>query len=524
MSKFSHPALYLAKDRGKRSMFKILFSRIGIISLLLLLQILFFIGLFTWFTELTPIFYPISLFFSYVMVIYLVNNRMNYSAKITWLIVIMAVPIFGALFYAYTLSNVGHRKLAKKVNQVIEDTQDKLVQDPAALRLLETLDEGTTNLSHYLRINGNYPVYNQTATTYYPSGETKYQALLEALEAAQDFIFLEYFIIQEGQMWGSILEILARKASQGLDVRVLYDGTNAFTKVPFDYDKKIQALGIKCKIFAPITPFLSTHYNYRDHRKIVVIDGKVAFNGGVNLADEYININSPFGHWKDAAIKLEGDAVASFTLMFLQLWHIDEKDEDMDRFIQKSHPALLEDGFVIPFADEPLDDDKVGKMVYIDILNRARRYVYIMTPYLILDGEMETAIRFAAKRGVKVRIIMPGIPDKKIPFALAKSFYVNLLRAGVEIYEYQPGFVHSKVFLSDDEIGVVGTINLDYRSLYHHFECATLLYRTSSLVDIHQDFQATLAACQKISLSSNQDRPLLQKLVGWVMRIFATLM
>lgn len=524
MEQFTHPTLSLVKKSGKKSIFKMIFSRLGIIGLLLVLQALFFIGLFSWFSELTPIFYPISLIFSYIIVIYIVNNRMNYSAKITWLIVIMAVPIFGALFYAYTLSNLGHRVLARRVESIIEESEEKLVQDPETLHLLEATDEGTTNLSHYLSINGNYPVYNKTKTTYFPTGESKYLALLDALEAAEKFIFLEYFIIEEGQMWGSILEVLARKAQEGLDVRVMYDGTCAFSKVPFDYDRKISELGIKCKIFAPITPFFSTHYNYRDHRKIVVIDGKVAFNGGVNLADEYINVTSPFGHWKDAAIKLEGDAVTSFTLMFLQMWHIDEDKADFDRFLISNPIEEVNDGFVIPYSDVPLDDDKVGKMVYIDILNRARRYVHIMTPYLILDGEMETAIRFAAKRGVKVRIIMPGIPDKKIPYALAKSFYDQLLKAGVEIYEYTPGFVHSKVFVSDDEIGVVGTINLDYRSLYHHFECATLLYQTSSLVDIEADFQATLKDCHQVTIESNQDRPFHVKLTGWVVRIFATLM
>lgn len=527
MSTKQYP-LYLVKDKGKKGIFRLLFSRMGIIILLLLVQVLFFLALFSWFSELNSWIYSISLLASIVIVFYITNTTMNYSAKITWLIFILAIPVFGSLFYAYTQSNLGHRRLTKRVTTLIEESQDMLIQDPKTLETIRQKDAGLNNLAHYLRHNGNYPIYSGSRTTYYPSGETKFEAMIEELEKAQDFIFLEYFIIEEGQMWGTILEILARKAKEGVDVRVHYDGTCAFSKVPFDYDKKVQELGIKCKIFAPISPFVSTHYNYRDHRKILVIDGKVAFNGGVNLADEYININSPFGQWKDAAIKIEGDAVASFTLMFLQLWHIDETNEidklDYDRFLAASQPIANPDGYIIPYGDEPLDDDKVGEMVYIDILNRATQYVDIMTPYLILDGELETAILFAAKRGVKVRLIMPGIPDKKVPYYLAKSYFNHFIKAGVEVYLYTPGFVHSKIFLSDDKIGVVGTINLDYRSLYHHFECATLLYQTESLKDITKDFEQTIPLCEKVSIESNNQRPFIEKLTGWLGKILAPLM
>ena len=272
----------------------------------------------------------------------------------------------------------------------------------------------------------------------------------------------EYFIVEEGLMWGRILELLAKKAAAGVDVRVMYDGTCEFALLPHDYPKRLKALRIACKMFAPITPFVSTHYNYRDHRKILVIDGHTAFNGGVNLADEYINEKEKYGHWKDTAVMLKGEAVKSFTLLFLQMWGIDERKEEYTQFLSYSAmPVAQAKGYVIPYGDCPLDGDKVGERVYMDILNRSQRYVHIMSPYLILDGEMETALKFAAERGVEVALILPGIPDKEAPYALAKTHYASLLESGIQLYEYTPGFVHAKVFVSDGREAVVGTINLD---------------------------------------------------------------
>ncbi len=326
-------------------------------------------------------------------------------------------------------------------------------------------------------------------------------------------------------MWGRILEILAKKAAQGVDVRVMYDGTCEFSLLPHDYPKRLKALGIRCKVFAPVTPFASTHYNYRDHRKILVIDGHTAFNGGVNLADEYINQKERFGHWKDTAVMLKGEAVRSFTLMFLQMWGIDEKEDETERFLSyPSRPAVQAEGYVIPYGDCPLDDDKLGERVYMDILNRSLVYVHIMSPYLILDGELETALRFAAERGVEVILLLPGVPDKKIPYALAKTHYAPLLKSGVKIYEYTPGFVHAKVFVSDSREAVVGTINLDYRSLYHHFECATYLYGTDHISDIEDDIQAALAKSRRVTMETVRNEDLGVKLLGYLMKVVAPLM
>ena len=326
-------------------------------------------------------------------------------------------------------------------------------------------------------------------------------------------------------MWGKLLELLARKAGQGVEVRVMYDGTCEFSTLPHNYPQKLEALGIRCKMFAPVTPFLSTHYNYRDHRKIMVIDGHTAFTGGVNLADEYINHISRYGHWKDVAIMLKGEAVKSFTLMFLQTWSMDEKQPEFRRYLD--YPTRAPEhtpGFVIPYGDCPLDRDKVGERVYMDILNRAKRYVHIMTPYLILDNEMETALKFAAERGVEVIMILPGKTDSTAAHGLAWTHYASLLDSGVKIYEYTPGFVHAKVFVSDDREAVVGTINLDYRSLYHHFECAAYLREVRCLPEIEGDFQQTLIKSTQITLQSAREVSFFRKALGVLLKAVAPLM
>ena len=292
-----------------------------------------------------------------------------------------------------------------------------------------------------------------------------------------------------------------------------------------NYSKKIEELGIKCKVFAPIRPFLSTHYNYRDHRKILVVDGNVAFTGGINLADEYINEKEVYGHWKDAAIMIQGESVDSFTLMFLQMWNMNEENRSYITDLYKSKPLKeIEKGYVLPFGDAPLDNDKVGEMIYMDILDRADEYVHIMTPYLILDGEMVGSLQFAARRGVDVKIIMPHIPDKKVVFAQSRSHYKELINCGVKIYEYTPGFVHSKIFVSDGIKAVVGTINLDYRSLYHHFECAIYMEGVSSIVDIERDFDETLKLCQRVTLEDIKKYNIFMTLIGKVLKPFAPLM
>ncbi len=512
-------------EKGQKGAVYAIFSRMGLIILLLLVQILLFTYMFRRFEEFLPHLYSATIVFSAFMALYLLNSRIDPTAKLTWLVVIVVLPAFGALFYLYTQNDIGHRSLRDRVHQLTIRTKNIIPQSPETMERLQKTNPGVAALAHYICRNGCYPVYENTEVTYFPSGETKFDAMLAQLEKAEKFIYLEYFIVDEGTMWGQVLEILVRKAAEGVDVRMLYDGTCEFSTLPHNYPELLRHLGIKCKMFAPITPFVSTHYNYRDHRKILVIDGKVSFTGGINLADEYINEINRFGHWKDTAVMLEGEATRSFTLMFLQMWSLDEKNPKFKRIM--SMPAVSctgSSGFVIPYGDCPLDHDKVGEQVYMDILNRAQRYVHIMTPYLILDGEMENALIYAAERGIDVRLILPGVPDKKVPYALALTHYPRLLEAGVKIYEYTPGFVHAKVFVSDDREAVVGTINLDYRSLYHHFECAAYMYGVKCIPDIEADFLQTQNKCRKVSFETIHKEKLSRKITGFVMKAIAPLL
>lgn len=511
--------------KGQKGIVHAIFSRFGLIMLMLVIQVFILFGIFRWFARFIPHIFGGTVLFTAVMVIWLLNSRLNATSKITWLIVIMLLPVFGVLLFVYTRSEIGHRALKEYFNRIITGTRESIPQPEETMKRLAEEEPGVAALARYMHRSGCHPVYEHTSVTFFPLGEDKFEEMLKQLEAAEHFIFMEYFIVDEGLMWGKILEILARKAAEGVDVRVMYDGTCEFALLPRDYPKRLRKLGIKCKVFAPVSPFVSTCYNYRDHRKILVIDGHTAFNGGVNLSDEYINRKVKFGHWKDTAVMLKGEAVRSFTLMFLQMWRIGEKADEYERFL--SYPALPVEtakGYVIPYGDCPLDDDRLGERVYMDILNRALSFVHIMTPYLILDGEMETALKFAAERGVEVILLLPGIPDKAIPYALAKTHYASLLESGVKIYEYTPGFVHAKVFVSDLTEAVVGTINLDYRSLYHHFECATYMCHTDCIQDIEADFQSTLAKCREVTMETVHREKWGVKLTGQIMKAVAPLL
>ena len=514
----------LTKPR-KKGLTHLVFSRFFVIVLLLVLQLLLVVSFYGWLKSLIPFFSTGMVVLTIAGVVYLFNSGMDSSAKLTWMFIIALLPISGTAMLAFTQMNLGHRTIQRRAAEMIGMTAKAIPQELRVQEKLSGDPSGTDDLATYLNHSGCFPIFDKTEATFFPLGENKFDAMLEELRRAEKFIFMEYFIIDEGFMWGSILQILEEKAKAGVEVRVMYDGMLEISTLPANYCKLLEERGIKAKAFAPIRPIISSHYNYRDHRKILVIDGKVAFNGGVNLADEYINRKERFGHWKDTAVMLKGDAARSFSLMFLQMWNITEKTPEFEPWIDDTgyvpaHPS----GFVIPYGDCPLDDDKVGETVYMDILNRATDYVHIMTPYLILDDELENAITYAAQRGVEVELILPGIPDKKLAYALAKSHYWRLVKAGVKIYEYTPGFVHAKVFVSDDMKAVVGTINLDYRSLYHHFECGTYMYKTACILDIERDFQQTRAKCREVTPESIKDEILSYKLMGSLMKFIAPLM
>ena len=512
--------------KGQKGLIHAIFSRFGLVLVLLVLQFGALFSLMRWFSNLLPHYLGGTLLVTAVMMVYLLNQDMNNSVRIPWLVVTALAPVLGVLLFCYTKEDVGHRVLKKRLLELEGQTRSQLAQDQKASTALDADCPGAASLAQYLRgRGGGFPVYENTQVTYFPSGEAKFAALLPQLESATQYIFLEYFIIDEGLMWGRILEILARKAAQGVDVRVMYDGTCEFSTLPRDYPRRLEALGIQCKVFAPVTPFVSTHYNYRDHRKILVVDGRVGFTGGVNLADEYINHIEKYGRWKDAAVMLEGEGVRTMTALFLQMWSILCQPE-FEQFLSDPIPAAANaKGFVVPYGDCPLDGERVGEMVYMDMLNRARKYVHIITPYLILDGELETALRFAAERGVDVHLILPGKPDKWFVYALAKTHYKALISSGVKISEWQPGFTHAKIVIADGVEAVAGTINLDYRSLYHHFENAVWMRGTDCIANMEADFQDTLTRCRRVERTKEsiwQGKKLLH-LAGILLKFIAPL-
>ena len=512
--------------RGQKGVVHAIFSRFGLVLVLLLLQAFALFSLLQWFGELLPHYFGGTLLVTAAMMVYLLNQDMDNSVRITWLVVTALMPVLGVPLFWYTKSDVGHNALKRRLLDLEGRTRAQLPQNEQTVELLQEQAPEAMPLARYLRgKGGGFPVYADTVATYFNGGEAMFDEMLRQLETAKKYIFLEYFIVDEGLMWGRILEVLARKAAQGVDVRVMYDGTCEFTTLPRDYPSRLEKLGIQCRVFSPVQPFVSTHYNYRDHRKILVIDGKVGFTGGVNLADEYINHIEKYGRWKDAAVMLEGEAVRPLTILFLEMWSI-LRESEFEKFLSVPPHSVPAKGFAAPYGDCPLDGERVGEMVYIDLLNRAKRYIHIMTPYLILDGELETALKFAAERGVDVHLILPHVPDKKFAYALAKTHYKSLLDSGVKISEWLPGFVHAKVFVVDDSEAVVGTINLDYRSLYHHFENAVWMKDTACIPAIEKDFQKTLEFCRDVepTRESIWEGKVLLHLAGILLKVIAPLL
>ena len=470
-------------------------------------------------------FYLASLTLSIIIVFIIINNKSNPSYKIAWIVPVMIFPIFGGLFYLlYGGNKLSTREKLKMVIQNIEMT-NSLKQDDEIIKKIGDKSIYAKNQSEYILNYAKCPVYNNTETTYFKIGEEKFEALLRELKKAEKFIFLEYFIIQEGKMFNSILEILEEKAKQGVDVRLIYDDVGCIVTLPHNYKNTLEAKGIKCRVFNPIKPFFTRRLNNRDHRKIVVIDGDVGFTGGINLADEYINEYEKYGYWKDAGIMLKGDAVWNLTVMFLSMWdYIDNKEEDYIKFKPSKNKYYNSKGYVQPFDDSPLINEPIGETVYLNLINKAKDYIYINTPYLIIDNEMATALKIAAKSGVDIKIVTPYIPDKKFVHAVTKSYYESFIKDGIEIYEFTPGFMHAKTFVVDDEYGVVGSINLDFRSLYLHYECGVWLYKTDSIKSMKDDYLETLKRCHKVTMEECKNTSSIRKVLRLIIRMFAPLL
>jgi cardiolipin synthase len=458
--------------------------------------------------------------------VHVLNKREKAAYKLTWIFLIMLFPFFGGIMYIIFYSQSNPRRLRRLIERNSRDSREAFFLPGNRLPDLDRAHPEFKPQAHYLQEYAGFPVYTHTKTEYFDSGSAFFHRVLEELEKAENYIFLEFFILQEGVMLNPVVSILERKAKQGLDVRVMYDDLGCFMSLPPNYRRQLEAKGIKCFVFNPFKPILSSLQNNRDHRKIISIDGRVAFTGGMNLADEYINAVERFGHWKDAALMLEGEGAWSLTLIFLRMWNLqNSRQDDYGAFYPwKDSPCAFEsDGFVQPYADNPIDEENVGEHVYIQIINKAKKYVYINTPYLVVDDNLLSALTLAAKSGVDVRIITPHRWDKWIVAITSRSYYRQLISAGVKVYEYTSGFNHSKTFVSDDKIATVGTTNLDFRSLYLHFECGVLVYHSEAVRAVKEDFLRTVPVSHQVRLEECAHNAF-QRLVPDLLRLFAPLM
>lgn len=509
-----------------KSWLRTLFVRRVIIIVLLLAQVAFIVYSLIDRTMTSVWLGPVLQIISVLLALRIISNSQESGYRTVWVVLLLLVPVLGIPFYYLFRVQSGTNRLNRRINEIVFKAQPSFALNPSCYEeALAACKSHSTGLNYLQRFT-RFPVCHRTQTQYFSPGEYFFEALLRDLETAQRYIFLEYFIVSEGEMWDAIFEILRRKAYEGVDVRLLYDDMGCFLTLPADFDRKLEDHGIKCSVFNPFTPFVSAMQNNRDHRKICSIDGKIAYTGGINLADEYINRIEKHGHWKDSALRLEGEAAWNLTVIFLEQWELTRHvREDYLRFYpwHTEKCTVPDDGFVLPYADSPVDDENVGEHVYLQIINSARDYLYICSPYLIVDDTLASALSLCAKSGVDVRIITPDKADKRFVHFTTQSYYRQLIRSGVRIYQYTGGFMHSKTFVSDDVVATVGTTNLDYRSLYLNFECGVWMYGSKAVMEVKRDFLATLEVCHEMGAEDCRCSGL-RRLWQEFLRVFAPLM
>ena len=505
--------------------FRLLMSKYGFSIAIILIELVLVFGIILYMSQIAPIIWVTLVFLiSVATVIAIVNRSMSPESKVTWLIVTF-VPVFGPLLYLM----FGERRLSKKELKQLQELNSIAFHENNGrqlhLQLQETDKSAYGIINALLHMDSNAEVYDQTDSQFFASGEEMWQQMLEDLKRAEKFIFLEYYIVEEGLMWDSMLEILEEKAAQGVEVKMLYDDIGCMVTLPGDYTVHLRSKGIDAHKFNKVIPRMTVAYNNRDHRKILVIDGQISYTGGINLADEYINRIERFGHWKDSGIRIDGLATQAFTRLFLMNWYINRGEiSDFDQY-HLENQTRHGSGLCIPYGSgpKPIYKMKVGKIVYQNLINQAEDFVYITTPYLIIDYDLTEDIKNAAMRGVDVRIVTPHIPDKKLIQLVTRGAYPDLLSAGVRIFEYTPGFIHSKQMIVDDRFAAVGTINLDYRSLVHHYENAVLLYKTESIADISKDFEGIFEQSQEI-FSDTINPTWYQMMIKEVTQLFAPML
>ncbi|MCM1334837.1 MAG: cardiolipin synthase [Bacteroides sp.] len=506
-----------------RKIFKFLTGRLFIISMLILIQILLIVLPAIFLSALSvPIFF-FFLVIDFFLVLAIVDRNYNSSFKIAWLIPVLSIPVGGALLYILFGRNHLNKKNTERLKNAVESSAGIITADHELLNMIGEKNAHLKREASYIINNSRSNIYAFTETEFLNPGSLFFERLVVDLNKAEHFIFLEYFIIGDGEMWRKTLEILTKKAAAGVEVRLLYDDIGTINLLPSDFPEKMEKLGIRTAVFNPYKPSLDQFLNYRDHRKFAIIDGKTAYTGGINIADEYINRKKRFGFWEDSSVKLDGDAVKKVTVLFLEMWYFTTQEKPEFNKYLPAYQAK-NDGFVIPFSDEPLFQEMIHENAYINVIDSAKESVYICTPYLILDNTMESCLIRAAKSGIDIKIITPHHPDKKMVFEMTRSNYQGLIDNGVEIYEFTPGFMHTKMIISDGMTAIVGTCNFDFRSFYLHFENGVWMYRSKAVKQAQDSFFKALSASERITPDFFKNIPMRTQIVRAFLKIFSPLM
>lgn len=507
---------------------RIFYSRLILIVFLLLLQIAFFILVAIRLESYIQYFLSGNLLLNAIFLIYLVNSKNRNEFKILWMLPVLILPVFGILFYVYLKWNKGGILVKNHLDEIKKEFTPYLSNLQEEKNALSEFPK-VRDISVFLNYKEKFPPYINTQTKYYPSGESCFVDMKEALKTAQKFIFIEFFIIQPGKMFSEIMEILLEKAKKGVQIKALFDGFGSLSVATKWNLKYLKNHGIDAEIFKPFAPILDTAQNTRDHRKNFIIDGKVCFTGGINITDEYVNItHARFNYWKDSMIRIEGPAVRSFIAMFLELFYLQRnsktKTNDFKSYLEVDYPMLETDGVVIPYGDDAYNDEDISENVYKYIISKSHDYVHIISPYLVIDNSFIESMIFAVKRGVEVALIVPKNYDHFLTYCIGRLNIKTLIQNGIKVYQYMPGFIHSKVFVSDGNRATCGSVNLDYRSFYHHFEDGAFLYKSETINDIERDFQITKASCQEITMKVYDEIPKRYKILGWFLKIVSPLL
>ena len=512
------------KANVKNGILRLVFAIIAILLELALLIGMFLTGL----DRYAEIIAVASRILALLLVLGIYSQNKTASIKMPWIILILVLPAVGTAMYILIGLSGSTARMRKRFEKMDALLMPYLVQDKAAAQELQEKIPSCVGVSRYIDDESGYPLYHHAGVTYYPDASEGLAAQKQAMREAKSFIFMEYFAIEDAESWKEVEDILVEKACQGVEVRVFYDDFGSIGFINMDFARKLEKRGIRCRVFNPMVPVFNLFLNNRDHRKMTIIDGKIGFTGGYNIANEYFNITSPYGHWKDTGVRLTGGVVRAMAVTFLEMWNAirsDDKDDELFASYLCDEPVHEpEKGFVQFYADNPIDKKPVGEDVYLSLICRAEKYLYFMTPYLIITDEMSRMLGLAAKRGVDVRIITPGIPDKKIIYKLTRSYYARLAIDGVRIFEYTPGFCHAKMCVSDDVVATCGTINMDYRSLYHHFEDGCMMIGCEAVTEIRKDFDRTFPICREVTDQYRSGRSAILRFGQLVLRLFAPLM